>query len=553
MPNASIRSSRSRGAAVVAVVAAALLAAPSSADAAGPATDPTRPQYHFTPPANWMNDPNGMVYYEGEYHLFYQYYPGGYEVGDRFGEPLRWGPMHWGHAVSTDLVRWEHLPVALFPDSRPEPGPSGPVVRGMVFSGSAVVDWKNTSGFQQGSEPPLVAVFTLTDTTEGGGNQRQGIAYSNDRGRTWTKHAGNPVLPNPGVPDFRDPKVLWHEGTGRWVMILSARDRVHLYTSPDLKTWSFASEFGADQGARGLPWECPDLFPLQVDGDPGRTKWVMLVSVQKGSPHGGSGTQYFIGGFDGTRFTNDNPPDTVLWVDHGRDSYAGVTWSDHPDNGRQRLFLGWMSNWDYAQGVPAYTFRSAMTLPRVLTLKAVDEGVRLISRPVPALESLREGEPLRAAQDAWVESGGANLLEGVASETFEIVAEFQVDGDTTASEFGFKVRQGDGKETVVGYDASSNAMFVDRSRSGEFRFKGDDGRRHDAPLAPVDGRVKLHLFVDRTSVELFGNDGRRVITDILFPPPDARGMTLYASDGRVKLRRLAVHQLRGFYETASAR
>ena len=265
MPSIAIRSLRLG----VVAVAAALVTGGTLALAAGPATDPTRPQYHFTPPANWMNDPNGMVYYQGEYHLFYQYYPGGYEVGDRFGDPLRWGPMHWGHAVSTDLVAWRHLPVALYPDSRPEPGPDGEeVVRGMVFSGSAVVDWHNTSGFQKGgSEPPLVAVFTLTDTTEGGGNQRQGIAYSNDRGRTWTKYAGNPVLPNPGIPDFRDPKVAWHEATKRWVMILSARDRVHLYTSPDLKSWTFASEFGADQGARGLPWgirgraACPGNAP----------------------------------------------------------------------------------------------------------------------------------------------------------------------------------------------------------------------------------------------------------------------------------------------------
>ena len=240
--------------------------------------------------------------------------PGGYEVGEEFRDKLRWGPMHWGHAVSTDLVRWQRLPVALYPDTHPESGPEGgSVVRGMVWSGSAVVDWKNTSGFQQGNEPPLVAIFTLTDTGETG-NQRQGIAYSNDRGRTWTKYAGNPVLPNPSIPDFRDPKVSWHEATQKWVMILSARDRVHIYTSPNLKEWTFASEFGENQGARGLPWECPDLFELRVDSDPSRSKWVMLVSVQKYAPYGGSGTPYFIRDLDGTPFTNDNPPRTVPWL-----------------------------------------------------------------------------------------------------------------------------------------------------------------------------------------------------------------------------------------------
>jgi fructan beta-fructosidase len=550
MTNLAVRAGQ-RIATLVPILLMGLLLAPAPAPAAGPATDPTRPQYHFTPPANWMNDPNGLVFYQGEYHLFYQYYPGGYEVGDRFGDPLRWGPMHWGHAVSTDLVRWQHLPIALYPDSRPEGGPENAVVHGMVFSGSAVVDWRNTSGFQKGSEPPLVAMFTLTDTTPNGGNQRQGIAYSNDRGRTWTKHAGNPVIPNPGIQDFRDPKVSWHEPTKRWVMILSARDRVRLYTSPDLKQWTFASEFGEGQGARGLPWECPDLFPLEVDGDPGRTKWVMLVSVQKDAPHGGSGTQYFVGDFDGARFTNDNPADTVLWLDYGRDNYAGVTWSDHPDNARQRLLLGWMSNWDYAQGVPAYTFRSAMTLPRVLKLKRFPEGLRLVSEPAPALERLRRGAPLRTAQDSWVESGG-NLLEGLSGETLEILAEFQVDDATTASEFGFRLRQGDGKETVVGYEVQPAAMFVDRTRSGEFVFKGDDGQRHTAPLAPEAGKVAFRIFLDRTSVELFGNGGRQVITDIVFPPPDAKGMSLYATGGRVRLVSLAVHELGGFYETAAA-
>jgi fructan beta-fructosidase len=549
MPNISVRSGRLLVATISALVTSGALLSPVPATAAGPATDPTRPQYHFTPPANWMNDPNGLVYYQGEYHLFYQYYPGGYEVGDEFRDRLRWGPMHWGHAVSTDLVRWQHLPIALYPDTHPESGPEGAVVQGMVWSGSAVVDWKNTSGFQQGNEPPLVAIFTLTDTGKAG-DQRQGIAYSNDRGRTWTKYAGNPVLPNPGIPDFRDPHVFWHDATKRWVMIVSARDRVRLYTSPDLKEWTLASEFGEGQGSRGLPWECPDLFELKVDGDPSRAKWVMLVSVQKYAPHGGSGTQYFVGDFDGTRFTDDNPAGTVLWLDYGRDDYAGVTWSDHPQNGSQRLFLGWMNDWDYAQGVPAYTFRSAMTLPRVLKLRAFDEGLRLVSQPVPELQSLRQGEPLRTMRDTWVE-GGRNPLVGLSGETLEILADFQVDGSTTASEFGFKLRQGDGKETVVGYEVQPGAMFVDRTRSGEFEFRGDDGGRHDAPLAPAAGKIELHIFLDRTSVEVFGNDGRQVITDTMFPPPNAKGVALYATDGRVRLTSLVIHRLRGFYETSA--
>jgi fructan beta-fructosidase len=215
------------------------------------------------------------------------------------------------------------------------------------------------------------------------------------------------------------------------------------------------------------------------------------------------------------------------------------------------LFLGWMNDWDYAQGVPAYTFRSAMTLPRVLKLRAFDEGLRLVSQPVPELASLRQGEPLRTMQDTWVE-GGRNPLLGLSGETLEILAEFQVDGATTASEFGFKLRQGDGKETVVGYEVQPGAMFVDRTRSGEFEFRGDNGRRHDAPLAPAAGKIELHIFLDRTSVEVFGNDGQRVITDTMFPPPNAKGVALYATDGRVRLTSLAIHRLQGFYETAGA-
>ncbi len=492
--------------------------------------EPTRPQYHFTPPAHWMNDPNGMVYYQGEYHLFYQYYPGGFTgAGGRFADPLKWGPMHWGHAVSRDLVRWEHLPVALYPDT----APGEEDIRGMIFSGSAVVDWNNTSGLGQGEV--LVAFYTLADVAPGDG-QRQAIAYSTDRGRTWTKYAGNPVLPNPGRQDFRDPKVFWHEPTGRWVMILAVHDRVELYTSADLKSWTYASEFGDGHGARGLPWECPDLFPLPVNGDPEQTKWAMLVSVGQGAPYGGSGTQYFIGDFDGRQFTSDNPADRILWLDYGRDNYAGVTWSDHPDNARQRLFIGWMSNWDYANDVPTTHFRSAMTLPRVLTLKSFPEGVRLVTRPLPALATLRRQPELLKLRDLRLD-GSLDLPPG---ETLEIEAEFRLEGN--AAEFGFRLRQGGGCETVVGYSPDAASLFVDRSRSGSFAFKNDRGR-HAAPLEPDDGVVGLHLFLDRTSVEVFGNGGRQVITGQIFPPPEAVGAEVYASQGAVTLRRLTVHQL----------
>ncbi len=291
-----------------------------------------RPHFHFTPESMWMNDPNGMVYYEGEYHLFYQHHP----------DDVVWGPMHWGHAVSTDLVHWEHLPIALYPDEY-----------GYIFSGSAVVDWKNTSGFGSKHNPPLIAIFTYHDVDgEQAGNndyQTQGIAYSIDKGRSWTKYENNPVLPNPGIKDFRDPKVIWYEPDQKWIMTLAAHDNVRFYSSPNLKDWIFESEFGKGIGAHGGVWECPDLFPMELDGT---QKWVLLVSLNDGGPNGGSGTQYFIGDFDGKTFINDNSKNQILWLDYGRDNYAGVTWSDIPDEDGRRIFMGWMSNWSYAEVVP---------------------------------------------------------------------------------------------------------------------------------------------------------------------------------------------------------
>ena len=316
-------------------------------------SEPHRPAFHFTPKTGWMNDPNGMVYYEGEYHLFYQYYP----------DSTVWGPMHWGHAISRDLVSWEHLPIALYPDSL-----------GLIFSGSAVVDWKNTSGFGINGKPPLVAMFThhLMRGEKAGRHdfQYQSLAYSNDKGRTWTKYAGNPVIPNTNaIHDYRDTKVFWYAPDQKWVVVLAAGDHIMLYNSPNLKDWTYLSSFGKDLGAHGGVWECPDLFPLKVQGTT-QEKWVLIQNMNPGGPNGGSAAQYFIGDFNGKSFILDAQltGDLPLWLDHGRDNYAGVTWSDVPAADGRRLFIGWMSNWDYAQVVPTKSWRSAMTLPRQLVL-----------------------------------------------------------------------------------------------------------------------------------------------------------------------------------------
>ncbi|HTG68533.1 MAG TPA: glycoside hydrolase family 32 protein, partial [Candidatus Udaeobacter sp.] len=267
--------------------------------------EPYRPQFHFTPVQNWMNDPNGLVYFEGEYHLFYQYNPYG----------NTWGNMSWGHAVSKDLVHWNHLPVALEPDRL-----------GMIFSGTAVVDEHNTSGFFKGKSGGMVAIYTSAGET-----QQQSIAYSADNGRTWMKYEGNPVLPNPGIKDFRDPKVFWHDKTQRWIMAISAGDKVLFYASSDLKAWTYLSEFGAKAGDHSGVWEVPELFELPVDGDPSHTKWILKVDINPGEKNQGSRGQYFIGQFDGTNFVNDNPSDKVLWVDYGKDFYASLSWNHLPE------------------------------------------------------------------------------------------------------------------------------------------------------------------------------------------------------------------------------
>lgn len=487
---------------------------------------PLRPQYHFTPEANWLNDPNGMVYYEGEYHLFYQHHPAS----------TIWGPMHWGHAVSRDLVHWEHLPIALYPDHN-----------GTIFSGSAVVDWEDTSGFFDG-KAGLVAIYTQTldipDTDLS--KQRQSIAYSKDNGRTWTAYAGNPVLSDERFVDFRDPKVLWHAASARWIMVLAAGDRLCLYYSTDLKEWTFASEFGEKEGSHDGVWECPDLFLLPVEGQPGSEKWVLIVSIgdDEGQPEG-SRTQYFIGDFDGVTFTNNNGPESVLWLDHGRDNYAGVTWSDAQGQGGARLLIGWMNNWKYANIIPTGEWRGAMTLPRKLSLRMQEDGIRLVQEVPKELSVMRADR--HELRDEQIKPG-SNLLHSYKGELLEIEAEFELD---SALEFGFKLRMGSGNETIVGYNAVDGELFIDRTRSGAVDFHPQFGCRHSAPLDGENGRIKLQIWVDRSSIELFANDGALVMTDQIFPLKGAEGIELYAEGGTVWLRSLQLYPLKSVYAAAN--
>ena len=480
-----------------------------------------RPVFHFTPPGMWMNDPNGMVYLDGEYHLFYQHYP----------DSTVWGPMHWGHAVSKDLFSWEHLPIALYPDSL-----------GYIFSGSAVFDKDNTSGLGTSGSPPLVAIYTYhSEELRKDGRkdfQTQGIAFSTDKGRTWKKYSGNPVLKNPGIEDFRDPKVFWYEGTRSWIMILAVLDHVELYASKDLKQWTKLSEFGKDTGAHGGVWECPDLFPLTVEGTQ-TEKWVMLVSINPGGIYGGSATQYFIGDFDGKSFTNDNPPAETLWIDYGKDNYAGVTWANVPENDGRRIFLGWMSNWQYANIVPTEKWRSAMTIPRTLHLQETGDGIRLASRPVKELSNLRrETYDLKAAEISGERSFNEIDFDLSASE---IVLEFSITDDV--ANVGLKLSNDEDEYIVAGFERQGNRFYIDRRRSGASEFSKDFSGIHYAPRISAENTVKLHLIVDVASVELFADDGKAVITDIFFPRETLGKLAVFAEGGTLSLVKGTVTQL----------
>jgi len=648
------------------------------------ATEQFRPEYHFTPAENWQNDPNGLFYFGGQYHLFFQHNP--------FGD--QWGNMSWGHAVSHDLLTWHQLPVAI---------PSGDT--DWIFSGSIVVDSNNTSGFGYGTkgEPPIVAIYT--DANKFVAEQEQALAYSLDGGMTFTKYEGNPVL-DIADPEFRDPKVIWDEDEGHWLMTVARplTREVEFYSSANLKSWEYLSSFG-QQGATGGVWEVPDLIELPVDGDPNNTKHVLVVNLNPGSPYGGSGVQYFIGDWDGKTFKAENSPGTgsvpgdvfadfegstygagwtttgtafgsgpaegnlpgqryvVLyegealvnsfhggnastgtltsstftissdyinllvsggnnphdaatndetavnlivdgevvrtatgndtdaldwaawdvgefagktaqiqivdqntedrgyilvdqitfsdeaaqnsvqranWADYGSDFYAAISYNNLP--GDQHTWVGWMSNWAYTRDTPTEPWRNAQSLPRDLSLVTVDGEVRLVQKPIEQTEDLRSGSGFHAGE-IDLPAGTLDLNHpAVQGQSLEIIATFDTD-QSTATEFGMRVRVGEDEQTVVGYNRDTGEVFIDRSDSGLDPGKGATDV-HAAPLEPdAEGQVKLHIFVDRSSVELFANHGLRTITDVIFPSADSNGVEVYAEGGGVHLEDLHVWQL----------
>ena len=508
-------------------------------------TDYYRPSYHFTPLYGWMNDPNGMVYKDGEYHLYFQYNPYG----------SKWGNMHWGHAVSKDLIHWEHLDPAIARD---------PV--GHIFSGSSVIDKKNTAGF---GKDAIIAIYTNNSVNH---DEVQCIAYSNDNGRTFTKYEGNPVLtPFDGLKDFRDPKVFWYEKGKCWYMIVSADKEMRLYKSKNLKKWNYVSAFGKGIGQQPCQYECPDFFQLPVNGDKKKMKWVMTMNINPGCWFGGSATEYFVGDFDGKKFTCPDANE-VKWLDWGKDHYATVTFSN---TGDRVLGITWMSNWQYANLTPFKQNRGANGLPRELKLYEKNGKYYISENVAPEVYALRKETKYLA--DASV--ADAKDLKGVAANmegAFEIEADVTPDANGIA---GIEISNNKRERTLIYFDMKQGKVVMDRTESGltdfgkqavphdielawdkqlaaegkqparitnSINYKNDFALATWAPLSLCeDGKKTYHvdIFVDKSSVELFVDGGRIAMTNLVFPVAPYENVKLYTQDGKAEFKNLKVHKL----------
>lgn len=468
-----------------------------------------RPVYHHTPVYGWMNDPNGMFYKDGVYHLYFQYNPYG----------SVWGNMHWGHSTSTDLMHWNFEGCAIVPDAW-----------GAIFSGSCVVDHNNTAGFGKGA---VVAFYTSAKATPWGDVQSQSMAYSLDNGKTFTKYEGNPILTS-SEKDFRDPKVFWYAPGKHWVMILAVGQHMEIYSSVNLKEWKKESEFGAMQGAHGGVWECPDLVEIPVEGTREK-KWVLICNLNPGGPFGGSAAQYFVGSFDGKMFVNESPTQTK-WMDWGKDNYATVTWNNAPDG--RCIALGWMSNWQYANNVPTRQYRSANTLARDLTLYR--EGQELYLKSTPSVE-------VKKARGKKV-----SIPSFKVSEKHEIVNLFEekqgayeveiVIQNAGASKIAFCLLNDKGEKVSMYYDLNRKQFVMDRSESGTVDFSKDFPAVTVAPVN-VDKELTLRLFVDRSSIEAFGEDGKFVMTNLVFPSQPYVKMCFEADKNGYAVKALNVYKL----------
>ncbi len=508
-------------------------------------TDYYRPSYHFTPLYGWMNDPNGMVYKDGEYHLYFQYNPYG----------SKWGNMHWGHAVSRDLIHWEHLDPAIARD---------PV--GHIFSGSSVVDKKNTAGF---GKDAIIAIYTNNSVNH---DEVQCIAYSNDNGRTFTKYEGNPVLtPFDGLKDFRDPKVFWYEKDKCWFMIVSADKETRFYKSKNLKKWDYVSAFGKGLGQQPCQYECPDFFQLPVNGDEKNMKWVMTMNINPGCWFGGSATEYFVGDFDGKNFTCPDANE-VKWLDWGKDHYATVTFSN---TGSRVLAITWMSNWQYANLTPFKQNRGANGLPRELKLYEKNGKYYISEDVAPEALALRKSTKELGSQTVEGEKAFAGATSGMEG-AFEIEADVTADANGIA---GIELYNNKRERTLIYIDMKEGKVVMDRTESGltdfgkqsvphdielawdkqraaegkqparienSINYKNDFALATWAPLSLCqEGKKTFHLdiFADKSSIELFVDGGRIAMTNLVFPVAPYENVKLYSKGGKAEFQNMKIHTL----------
>ena len=469
--------------------------------------EPFRPQYHFTPATNWMNDPNGLVYYDGEYHLFYQHNP-----FENF-----WGHMSWGHAVSKDLVRWKHLPVAI-----PEEGDE------MIFSGSVVVDWKNTSGFGKKNQPPMVAIYTGHYSSIR--REVQSLAYSNDRGRTWTKYHANPVL-DIEMSDFRDPKVIWHQATQKWIMVVALANerKIQFYASADLKSWRLLQTFDP-QLQRGEFVECPDFYCLPVDNNPHKLKWVLTFSQKE--------LHYILGDFDGEKFTATKSQRTR--IDFGFDHYALQSFSDIPQTDGRRISIAWMHNFAYE--FPTSPWKCQMTFPLSVELKTINNEVVMVQNPVRELKSLRKTKYRFYGKSMPEIQAG---LSKISSPLLEIKASFN---PAASSRTGFRICKGNNEVTTVFYDKNKNELVVDRSKSGNAGFDSDFFPISVAPLKAMRNQlVDIHIIIDKSSVEVIGNSGETVQTNLIYPSEKSTEIEFFSDGGDPRNIKIELWSLKSIY------
>ena len=439
-----------------------------------------RPLYHHTPAYGWMNDPNGMFFKDGVWHLYFQHNPYG----------SQWENMTWGHSTSTDLIHWTFQGDPVQPDAW-----------GSIFSGSSVVDKNNTAGF---GENAIVALYTSA-----GENQTQSMAYSTDNGKTFTKYDGNPIITS-NVPDFRDPHMFWNEDIKKWNMILAAGQQMNIYSSDNLKDWKFESSFGAEYGSHGGVWECPDLMKMKVRGTD-KEKWMLVCNINPGGPSGGSATQYFVGDFDGHKFTCESKPEVTKWMDYGKDHYATVTFDNAP-NGRH-VALAWMSNWQYANQVPTLQYRSASSIPRDLGLFEYKGNTYCSVTPSEEITAARSKKPSKSL-----------------SEACEMVVNLKGDATITLS-------NSKGEKVVMTYKAKDETFSMDRTLSGKTDFSSDFAA---ITTAPVYGKMnKLRIFIDKSSIEVFDNDGKMAMTNLVFPTKPYDKVTI-----KGKTKKYAVYKLK---------